>query len=83
MIDATRFAKPTEPKPFPDDVPRAFRFGTAEPQAMAAELHRFADAVSEGKVLLQAVQSGQKTDVDDYAMQALYIEFAEAQEIPA
>jgi len=82
MIDATKFAKPSGMHEFSDGSVHAFRFAGNAPEEMAAELHKFADAVAKGHVLLQSVQTGQKASLDDYAIQGLYIEFAEADEVP-
>jgi hypothetical protein len=46
-------------------------------EGLAAELRRFADAIEDGTVLPQKIQTGTVATTEDYQMQAIMIEFAE------
>jgi hypothetical protein len=79
MIDAGKFARPT--KPVTGD-PGFFRF-SIDRQGAVAELRRIADALEDGRLLLQKVQSGTVAVCDDYCFQALMMEFAEREVVEA
>lgn len=74
MIDAGKFAKPLIDQA--DTAGKTFSFGMTTPAAMALVLHEFANAVGNGDVVLQEVQTGSIAVPDDYHLSALFISFA-------
>lgn len=56
--------------------PGFFPFGITG-KDLAVELRRFADAIESGDILPQAIQTGSTAKLDDYTLQAIFIEFAE------
>lgn len=71
MIDATKFARKT----VQNDDKSFFRFGLASPQETAEVLRQFADQIEQGKICITKVQSGSIADVDEWATNAIMIEY--------
>lgn len=74
MIDIGKFSKPHI------SGKGVIRFGITKEET-AAQLREFADRVEKGEILIQKVQTGQVAGLDDYLMQALFIEFAEQEKV--
>ena len=79
MIDVGQFAKPA----LNFNSERHFRFGLGNKENCAAILRMMADEIEAGRILLQKVQGGTVAVIDDYFMEALYLEFAPAEKIVA
>jgi hypothetical protein len=71
MIDASKFSTPQL-----NGVGCGFRFGVGKDECVTA-LREMADAIERGDILVQKVQTGAITVVDDYTMQGIFIEFVE------
>lgn len=75
MFDVKKFAKPIPCGPH-----KIIRFDCNTKEETAQQFRLFADAVERGNILIQKVQSAQVAGVDDYYMEALFIEYAQVEE---
>jgi hypothetical protein len=76
MIDPRKFGKP----PDIHGKNHFFPFGL-DKDNIAVELRRLADGIESGLVIPQRIQCGSVSDIGEYVMQAIMIEFAEGVEI--
>lgn len=81
MIDVGKFAKPLITTSSKIAEKSFFHFGTDEPANLAIQLRMFADKVESSDILIQKVQAGQVASIDQYFMQAIFIEFAEKETV--
>lgn len=72
MIDIGKFARPhIDPKK------GNMGFGVSTPKAIADVLREFADKIESGHVIVQNIQLGAIASIDNFPMEALFIEYAE------
>jgi hypothetical protein len=58
-----------------------YPFGIGKSKDCAAELRRFADDVEKGVILIQRIHCAQVSDIADYGMAYLFVEFVEARAV--
>lgn len=53
-----------------------FRFGLNDPKELAATIRNFAAQVENGTIVIQKVQSGAVSDLADFTLRAIMIDYA-------